>query len=96
MTGPRWAHDFRVFLAVGAYLVVLVGGPLGCHDLTCHVKSPTHCSACQMSPTSSGAEPRAVIEDFSNGPSARIELHSAPTVSATAVYRIPGRSPPPA
>jgi hypothetical protein len=44
----------RLLLAcVAVYAISLVAAPLGHHDLLCHVRTPTHCTACVSSPPGS-------------------------------------------
>jgi hypothetical protein len=57
MVGKRSGRAWRwVVFAAGLYAVVLLGTPFLHHDLDCHLKSPTHCTACTASPLASRVE----------------------------------------
>ena len=90
----RSATVWRVELLLGLYLILLVVSPLVCHDLACHVKSPTHCDACQANPIASGTEPTAGLEGWTAETSARVETSVTRAPRAAAVLQVPGRSPP--
>ena len=45
-TGRRVTRVGVAALAIGLYTLVLGAGPVEHHDLACHLKSRTHCSAC--------------------------------------------------
>ena len=42
---------------LAAYALLLAVNPVLHDDLACHLKSPTHCSACTSSPSASRVEP---------------------------------------
>ncbi len=44
--GIRRRFASAVLAALAAYVLVLATGPVGHHDLRCHLKSTTHCTAC--------------------------------------------------
>ena len=92
--GVRSAQVWRVGLLLGLYLLLLGGSPLVCHDLASHVKSPTHCDACQANPIASGTEPMTGLEGWSPEASAQVEAAATRAPRTAAVLQIPGRSPP--
>ena len=92
--GVRSAQGWRVGLLLGLYLVLLVGSPLFCHDLACHIKSPTHCDACQSNPIASGTEPVAGLEGWMTRASAEVETSATRAPRTATLLQVPGRSPP--
>ena len=56
-------------LVVAAFILALAAAPFGHHDLVCHLKSTTHCTACTVG---SAAEPAA-----DQGVVSRLWLHDA-------------------
>ena len=75
------------------YALLLVVNPILHDDLACHLKSPTHCSACTASPSASrvevaGATLPIPIEVGRVEPSD----HAAETVAP--LLALAGRSPP--
>jgi len=76
------------------YAVVLAASPALHHDLDCHLKSPTHCTACLANAPAPGAAqvgtPRiALLQD-----PMRLELPEETWAEAILVGRLKGRSPP--
>jgi hypothetical protein len=93
--GPRQVPQARATaLAVGLYAVVLVAGPLLHHDLACHLKSRTHCSACVTSVTASGTQDAAGLIAVDLQASGALALDGSPSVARLSVSSLVGRSPP--
>ncbi len=75
-----------------AYLGLLTAGALGHHDIRCHLKSTTHCTACVQAPVA-GAHVAGPITDgplaaAGAAPAARV-VCSPPLVVAEAGGRAP-------
>ena len=87
-------RDRRAVLwTLAVYALLLTVNPVLHDDLACHLKSPTHCSACTASPSASrveavGASLAAPVE------AGRIETaeHTSETVAPVVV--LAGRAPP--
>jgi len=82
-----------ILWVLAAYALLLAVNPVLHDDLACHLKSPTHCSACTASPSASrvevaGASLPIPVE------AGRIETaeHTSETVAPVVV--LAGRAPP--
>ena len=89
----RRHHRAAVLWTVAVYALLLAVNPILHDDLACHLKSPTHCSACTASPSASrveavGASLPVPVE------AGRIETaeHTSETVAPVVVRA--GRAPP--
>jgi hypothetical protein len=91
--GPRRRSSLFVLALVAGYILLLVTGPLGHHDLRCHLKSPTHCTACIQAPVAGSANgPLATGAPFAAASAVLFERPVRPGVPAVSE---PGdRSPP--
>jgi len=49
-------HRGAVLWTLAVYALLLAVNPILHDDLACHLKSPTHCSACTASPSASRVE----------------------------------------
>lgn len=93
--GPRHLLRARaVALSVGLYAVVLTAGPLLHHDLACHVKSRTHCTACVTSVTASAAQDATGLIAVDLQASGALALERCPLIPHVSVAQLVGRSPP--
>lgn len=81
-------------LAVGLYAVVLVVAPLLHHDLACHLKSRTHCTACLSSVTASGPQEAAGLIAVDLRSSGALAFDGSSSVPRVSVASLVGRSPP--
>jgi hypothetical protein len=81
-------------LAVGLYAIVLVAGPLLHHDLVCHLKSRTHCTACVTSTTASGTQDSAGLVAVELQASSALARDGFPSVARIFISSLVGRSPP--
>jgi hypothetical protein len=52
----RRRHRAAILWLLGIYALVLGVNPILHDDIACHLKSPTHCSACTASPSASRVE----------------------------------------
>ena len=96
MTFVRRLGDERrgwILLVLAVYALLLVVNPVLHDDLACHLKSPTHCSACTASPSASRVE--------AAGPAlpvpaevGRVECAEHRFEPSTPVLIVAGRSPP--
>jgi len=89
----RRHHRGAVLWTLAVYALLLAVNPVLHDDLACHLKSPTHCSACTASPSASRVE--AV------GPSlpvpvatGRVEPPPRATETTAPVDVLSGRAPP--
>jgi hypothetical protein len=89
---PRagWA----VWVGLGCYLLALSVAPLLHHDLECHVKSPTHCSACMASPPGLCSAAGASLDATRFHDAGRVEAAGAAAPASSFAVDTPGRSPP--
>lgn len=83
-----------VLLALALFTLLVSVSPLLHHDLTCHLKTPTHCTACLASPPASRIERAAGPESWALRRAERVEGLSQEPVDLADVIRTPGRSPP--
>lgn len=76
------------------YAIVLAASPALHHDLICHLKTPTHCTACHASPVAPRAEARVEVTPpvLSNAPS--VESREEIAALAPVPLRSCGRAPP--
>jgi len=83
-----------VLLGVGLYALVVLGSPLLHHDVACHFKSASHCTACTSTPIAS-SEVHGVLLDTTRLPDAGLagvpQVASAPSAPRLTTT---GRSPP--
>src|SRR5437899_4270729 len=94
-----FARDIRrdrrgqILWILGIYALLLVVNPVLHDDLACHLKSPTHCSACTASPSASRVEVAGATLPFPVEVG-RVEPseHAAETVAP--LLALAGRSPP--
>jgi len=95
MEGLRWPRDQRgAWLALASYLALFVASPLAHHDLACHVKSPTHCDACQWKPLAPTAEPGLGPERWTDRDVRKVEAEERIAPRSASLAPVPGRSPP--
>jgi hypothetical protein len=96
--GPRavWSSRRRVLagLALGFYAILLAVSPVLCHDLACHVKSATHCDACQANPLASPVETRATLHVPPLPAAGETPCEDEQREEQGGVARTSGRSPP--
>lgn len=81
-------------LGLVLYAVVFAASPVLHHDLACHLKTPTHCDACAMSPPASRVE-----SSFGSGlthlaQAGRIEMLREQATRSVAPVAQSGRAPP--
>ena len=89
----RHAPRGRVFWMLALYAGLLAINPVLHDDIACHLKSPTHCSACAATPSASRVEGMGPVLPT------LAEVGPVPTVERTADSAAPslvlvGRSPP--
>lgn len=83
-----------IFLALALFTLLVSVSPLLHHDLACHLKTPTHCTACLASPPASRIERAAGPECWTLRRAERVEGLCQDAVDLADVVRTPGRSPP--
>jgi hypothetical protein len=91
---PRRLAGWAFWLGVGCYLLALAVAPLLHHDLECHVKSPTHCTACMASPPGLCSAPGAPLDGTPLHDAGSVEAARAKAPAPTFAVDAPGRSPP--
>jgi hypothetical protein len=92
-SGGRRRHTGRVLGLLAVYALLLAVNPILHDDLACHLKSPTHCSACTASPSASrvevvGATLPLPVE------AGRVEMSEHAALTLAPLLAIAGRSPP--
>jgi len=83
-----------IALAAASYVLVLAAAPALHHDVVCHLKSRTHCTACVSGVSAPGtvsALCEAPVQPFR---STAVDLRSTPGVRAESANQLSGRSPP--
>ena len=97
MLAPPERRRPNAYAVVGVtiYALFLVTAPFEHHDLVCHFKTPTHCTACTSSLVGADPKPRAAAGAARSRrtPAARSPSTSSPTGFLLTV-RSTGRSPP--
>jgi hypothetical protein len=83
-----------ILLALALFTLLVSVSPLLHHDIACHLKTPTHCTACLASPPASRIERTAGPEAWTLQQAERIETLRQDPVDLADVIRTPGRSPP--
>ena len=89
----RRHHRGAVLWTLAVYALLLAVNPVLHDDLACHLKSPTHCSACTASPSASRVE--------AMGPSVpvpvevgRVEASEYTSETVAPLLVLAGRAPP--
>jgi hypothetical protein len=96
-SGPRHGSLARATaLTAGLYALVLVVGPVLHHDLACHLKSRTHCTACVISITAPGEQGSTGLIGADHRASSSLGLDRDRSVTLGSRSPLVGRSPPPA
>lgn len=85
----RW-----ILLGLALYALILVGTPLFHHDVACHVKSPTHCTACVASPLASRVEDGVALRSASLPEAGRVVETREASAPFAVLVDSPGRAPP--
>ena len=79
---------------LAVYAVLLAANPLLHHDVSCHLKSPTHCTSCTASPWASRIESGVPLVSEPLPDAGRV-VAAGPTSVRVAFRLAPaGRSPP--
>ena len=86
----RWAF----WLGLGCYLLALGLTPSLHHDIDCHVKSPTHCTACMASPPGLCAAAGVPLDATPLHDAGRVEAARASAPVPSLAVATPGRAPP--
>jgi hypothetical protein len=96
MTRPRRSgrSPWGLRAALALYVLVLVVSPLFHHDIDCHLKSPTHCTACLATPVASPAEAHAATMAAPLPEAGIVEPAVLAQVPAVATLDETGRAPP--
>jgi hypothetical protein len=81
-------------LALGTYMVLIGTNPLLHHDLSCHLKSPTHCQACTSNPSASKVEHRISLDVVRLADSGSIHAPAETLPKLAVAVPTAGRSPP--
>ena len=94
--GPRLAGQRAIVLRIALclYVLVLGAGPFLHHDLACHLKSRTHCTACVLNASISAVDGGHGPQCFGLSETGPIVRSVAPTPASVHVLRASGRSPP--
>jgi hypothetical protein len=80
--------------AVAMYAVLVSVAPVLHHDFACHLKSPTHCTACVGSPAGSPyGSPAPATAPALPAAGAVVVIASEPA-AVSSPLQVPGRSPP--
>lgn len=80
-------------VVVAGYLAVLATAALGHHDLRCHIKSPSHCTACLLAPVA-GTDGADSSTSWPLCPTGAVWPEGPARHALTVVTESGGRSPP--
>jgi len=80
-------------LVAAAFVLVLAASPLLHHDLACHLKTPTHCHGCWVSPAASLVGVGIVVPPVAGSRLVVIRPASDPREFLEG-HRLSGRAPP--
>ena len=89
---PRLTRALNVVVAL--YVLALAAMPFAHHDLACHLKSNTHCTICHVGTSADTAGTDPVVAAATLADAGRADEPSCHVVSAPALLRSAGRSPP--
>jgi hypothetical protein len=81
-------------IGVAIYAVFLVTAPFEHHDLLCHLKTPTHCTACTSSVVGNGPNTPVVIDGSALHDAGNALAIVAPASDFLLAAQSTGRSPP--
>jgi hypothetical protein len=81
-------------LVASLYLFVLAVGPLLHHDLSCELKSRTHCVICVSGVSGPGLPQAAAPPIFDLPPAGPLPVTRAIQLADRGACPVPGRSPP--
>ena len=84
----------RAVLGVAIYAVFLVTAPFEHHDLLCHLKTPTHCTACTSSVVGSDPNSPVVVGAFDLPDAGGTLSTDVVATGFLLAVRSTGRSPP--
>jgi hypothetical protein len=84
----------RAFLGLAIYAVFLVTAPFEHHDLLCHLKTPTHCTACTSSVVGSGPNLPVVAGAFDLPDAGGTQTPDVVATGFLLAVHSTGRSPP--
>ncbi len=90
----RGRRRIGVVLGLGLYALVLVVSPLLHHDLDCHLRSPSHCSACTANPLASRVESGVRLDALRLPVAGCVETLRQKAPHAASPVCLPARSPP--
>ena len=89
----RRHHRGAVLWTLAVYALLLAVNPILHDDLACHLKSPTHCSACAASPSALRLESTAPLLP-APAEAGVVEVAERDVKSVVPLLIVAGRSPP--
>jgi hypothetical protein len=81
-------------VSFGLYALVILWSPVLHHDFACHLKSPTHCTACTASPAAPRIEQSPTLLVRLPLTAQRTQALAEKSAAKVSLPRLPGRSPP--
>jgi hypothetical protein len=84
----------HALIGVAIYAVFLVTAPFEHHDLLCHLKTPTHCTACTSSVVGAGPNAPVAVDAAALHDAGRALAADVRTRDVLLVAQSTGRSPP--
>jgi hypothetical protein len=81
-------------IAAALYATVLLSSAFLHHDLSCHLKDPTHCVACTANPSALRAEANSALGAMRLRDAGRLETTTRIVTRTLFAVETPGRSPP--
>jgi hypothetical protein len=93
MRGVRRRRKARMFWLLALYALLVAVNPVLHDDLACHLKSPTHCSACAASPSAVRLESVAPLLP-APAEAGVVEVAKRDVKTVFPILIIAGRSPP--
>jgi hypothetical protein len=92
-SGRRRSHP-HALVGVAIYAIFLVTAPFEHHDLLCHLKTPTHCTACTSSVVGNGPNAPVAVDASALHDAGGTLAADVRTTDVLLVAESTGRSPP--
>lgn len=94
LRAPGRRLGFAGQLVIAACLLALAAAPFGHHDVVCHLKSTTHCTACTVGSAAEPATDPAVVARWCLHDAGAALVLSTETPASPPLRRTSNRAPP--
>jgi hypothetical protein len=91
---PYGRLGFAGQLVIAAFILALAAAPFGHHDVACHLKSTTHCTACTVGSAAEPATDPAVVARWCLHDAGAALVLSTETPASPPLRRTSNRAPP--